>query len=1003
MNRSPTPRGDSLRSLLGRDWNPGDRVVKTGVLRVVEEKTGWMAAFSDKAERRDQRASVTAATIAPQYICRLDGLNFSWKTLDEASVVGSVQLDAVESIRRLGVDQSITNCISIPGYFLCAPTHGDAIDWLMALVFNCQTAHYAARYARGRHLAPPAAEDVRDVHALLNERGGSHGMRGEAVRNQEHSQRVVLGIELFRAATPGTEPAADQSAYSLLGGDHEVRVDLQVPHDPRPEVVHSWRTVHTTEDQHPKPVKTDENNMRAVSFCVMLSFCIPSAGDGRAAAALQRPIRLQVRRSNGLKAVGAPFECTTEDLVSSESGYFVHRVDRPPGDDARVWDGSDHDTGAYLGVRCFLPKDAQPGSRATGFTSVLTQSYMVPVESDRQREAGRWGMFFEGPVVGPIASTGNDGFVVTEHLQVPRVALEVPVHYLRHRIEEMRSQILRNLEETKHEAAPKSGRRVLSAEEELQAYARVGQLQARLRKTLMLLPGYSASLRFYSELLRRCEDGATAYMKTSTSKKDRDWAFVATNLCVQRLTVDCGPRDQVQAGTPLFCGITSGVHAANCEGFEFLRETGVGLLFMDQFLEQQKRLLTSVSKRSLHNQEPVRELKPDEVRPRMQTHLEESADPEQRISSTVDQLENMVSSRTDIVFSQALSSIVAGFLAMLEATKAGAAGGAGAAGVAPHRCLRLLERTGVFYIQFESLLSTRKNEKGMIEDLFHVITQRIPALLLRCERSESKSNGCLGFEPGTREGALIVRVGLSPDNFDLLPPRLVEGERSVGIQVLALLFTQGINEQQSFAHTLGESNLQDQINRLSLKRLGRFFTEMSSANALTRGADGTVAKPIRTAVFEQLGDKAAVVPPMDAGESVALQDALNLLRDAVAEADGDENKHPEVLITAERFTALAGGARVTSCKSGKDRTGMAATLEEFDALRDWLGGRGYRIAFGTREPETHLRDLLRSKGVRRDNVRLNTGNDNYAFNSLQQGFLPEMYRPPPGSYGTNIS
>ena len=82
---------------------------------------------------------------------------------------------------------------------------------------------------------------------------------------------------------------------------------------------------------------------------------------------------------------------------------------------------------------------------------------------------------------------------------------------------------------------------------------------------------------------------------------------------------------------------------------------------------------------------------------------------------------------------------------------------------------------------------------------------------------------------------------------------------------------------------------------------------------------------------------------------------------------------------------------------------MAATLEEFDALRDWLGGRGYRIAFGTREPETHLRDLLRSKGVRRDNVRLNTGNDNYAFNSLQQGFLPEMYRPPPGSYGTNIS
>jgi hypothetical protein len=57
------------------------------------------------------------------------------------------------------------------------------------------------------------------------------------------------------------------------------------------------------------------------------------------------------------------------------------------------------------------------------------------------------------------------------------------------------------------------------------------------------------------------------------------------------------------------------------------------------------------------------------------------------------------------------------------------------------------------------------------------------------------------------------------------------------------------------------------------------------------------------------------------------------------------------------------------CKSGKDRTGMAVTLEEWNALNTWLETRGFNIAYGSGESSTHLRDLLRSDGVRRDNVR----------------------------------
>ena len=39
----------------------------------------------------------------------------------------------------------------------------------------------------------------------------------------------------------------------------------------------------------------------------------------------------------------------------------------------------------------------------------------------------------------------------------------------------------------------------------------------------------------------------------------------------------------------------------------------------------------------------------------------------------------------------------------------------------------------------------------------------------------------------------------------------------------------------------------------------------------------------------------------------------------------------------------------------------------------------------------------------RPQVRLNTGLDWFAFNALQQGFLPMQYRPPAGSYGRNTS
>ena len=827
---------ESLSSMLGRDWHPAtDRIRKKGPLRIVEEEVGWMAVFSDRAERRDRRASVTASTIAPEYTCELDGLNFRWMTQgDSPSTIGMVQLD-VASISQLNVDQSNTRVIAIPGYYLCAETHADAVDWLMSMVFNCQTAVYAQRCVRERRLAPPDAEEIRSVEALLHERangglstaattaGATFSPRTAARQAQAGSTKpVLLGVEVYRGPPQHRQSEADRGYYAALDGDIEVHVELQLQEPAARGSV--WRTVHQTEPQLPRRVVSalapDETaEMRAVSFCVMLSFDVPSVLNlDLTHRPVSQQLRLQVCRTSSAgnsKAVGEPFKCNIADLIQSDSHYFTHRIDLTaptPGSPPvkQPWplqDQHGNPTGAHLGVRVYqsdtdTPAAAPAASTVSGFqwTGVVKQSYMVPVERrppedgletagavDALREvrdcAGQK-MFFDAPVVGVDSTV--PGFIVTEHLRVPRAALEVPVCYLEHRMEELRNEILENLEKTKIAATPAAGepRRVLSAEEELRQYSRICTLQQTMKKTLMLLPWYSSSLSFYKDLLSRstAEGPQEAFLKTSTLKKDRDWAFVATNLCHHDFTVDCSPSGETPAGVtatgglPLYSGVTSGVQAAHCEGFDLMGETGVGLFHMHQMCEQHKRLLAAAAQRTEHNLRPVSAPAATGIggeaggggRPRMLTHMEDAAVPEQRISNVVDQLENRVQSRTDIVLCQLLSTVVAAFIAMFQTAQNWRTASEAAAAEAvdtdtgPLRFMRALERTGMFYIQFESLLSTRKNERGMIEDLFYVIDRCMPGIELRCCRAER--DGCLGFDSSETDrfiGTRVLRIGLS--------------------------------------------------------------------------------------------------------------------------------------------------------------------------------------------------------------------------------------------------
>jgi len=85
------------------------------------------------------------------------------------------------------------------------------------------------------------------------------------------------------------------------------------------------------------------------------------------------------------------------------------------------------------------------------------------------------------------------------------------------------------------------------------------------------------------------------------------------------------------------------------------------------------------------------------------------------------------------------------------------------------------------------------------------------------------------------------------------------------------------------------------------------------------------------------------------------------------------------------------GIRVTGCKSAKDRTSMAFTLEQ-----------GQLLVNNHNIDKQDLQDVLnqfRRNGTSIENALGNTGVRAYAFSYLQLLTFPEYYRAQPGTYG----
>lgn len=98
------------------------------------------------------------------------------------------------------------------------------------------------------------------------------------------------------------------------------------------------------------------------------------------------------------------------------------------------------------------------------------------------------------------------------------------------------------------------------------------------------------------------------------------------------------------------------------------------------------------------------------------------------------------------------------------------------------------------------------------------------------------------------------------------------------------------------------------------------------------------------------------------------------------------SKNIKVLHCAEDITRTLNGLRVTSCKSAKDRTAMAVTLEQTRVLQ-----QEFHLPSGNLQ---NVLDVIRSEGTRLDNTMKNIGKRKYAFSLPQIITLPQQYRPP---------
>uniref|UniRef100_F6UVC2 Phosphatidylinositol-3,4-bisphosphate 4-phosphatase n=1 Tax=Ciona intestinalis TaxID=7719 RepID=F6UVC2_CIOIN len=299
--------------------------------------------------------------------------------------------------------------------------------------------------------------------------------------------------------------------------------------------------------------------------------------------------------------------------------------------------------------------------------------------------------------------------------------------------------------------------------------------------------------------------------------------------------------------------------------------------------------------------------------------------------------------RRNVVFSQALTTIAATVQNHILTS------------IDNQLKLHQFSEVGIF-IQVESLLSTYGNELGMLQD-YAVGVNDMKHVTVKCSTAnKDESHGSDRYLPtlhGTTS-AMIITLHFDDSTFELLPIDLQKGKL---IKLHPVMYSVGINEEQTLAERFGSTAVQEYLNQQAYESTMEYYD--MKKKSLT-----------------------------NLDENRSIMEVVNFLRQAV---HSKRNKNVEILQLAGDLCRKLNGARITSCKSAKDRTAMSVTLEQARilAMEHGLANQSFN----------QVLTCMRSQGTRRENTLKNVGARRYAFTSMQLMTFPKQYRAPEGTYG----
>ncbi|XP_075157465.1 inositol polyphosphate-4-phosphatase type I A [Haematobia irritans] len=306
--------------------------------------------------------------------------------------------------------------------------------------------------------------------------------------------------------------------------------------------------------------------------------------------------------------------------------------------------------------------------------------------------------------------------------------------------------------------------------------------------------------------------------------------------------------------------------------------------------------------------------------------------------------------RRDVCFSQSLTALITALMAKLWGTEI------------TGNFIRILCDLGPL-AYFEGLLSLHGSEIDMwgdmciaIEDLLGVDFE-----LVRSSGHDQKSIPTPRIT-GSRQ-AITVYLPVPEHVYALLPTK-----HTVNFKVTPVFFNIGINEKATLAEAMGRTREQHRSNWDNFVRLKQYYTR-----------------------FRKLPLTLPETPSKHEPHMPAPQMLLNILNFLEDQLKSNVSKNVKILHLVEDACRLMSGLRFTSCKSAKDRTGMAVTLEQCRVLVQEFQLPAKSVP--------QILNTMRSEGCRMDNVFKSIDKRKYAFNLPQVLSLPSMYRPPVGSYG----